>query len=171
LQSRGLTAGGNTVTDDLMQTVGLDNLAARYGIKTHQPSNWNCCSLRRPICFGRRGSGADGTQAARVQHRALRRSPSAGTSRASCTAPGRRSSRKPPRSRVHAMRSMQRLARRLHDEYATLDPPMLALVLLLAIASIVVGRIVLGWNVWLDRTRSVARSCWSCDCRAPCSVS
>jgi iron complex transport system permease protein len=30
-------------------------------------------------------------------------------------------------------------------------PSLLALVLLLAIASIVVGRIVLGWNVWLDQ--------------------
>jgi iron complex transport system permease protein len=30
-------------------------------------------------------------------------------------------------------------------------PSLLALVMLLAIASIVVGRIVLGWNVWLDQ--------------------
>ena len=36
-QTGGLTAGANTVTDELMQIVGLDNLAARYGIQTHRP--------------------------------------------------------------------------------------------------------------------------------------
>jgi len=74
-ETGGLTAGGNTVTDDLMQTVGLDNLAARYGIKTHQPMQLELLLAAPPdLLLVGEVPGADGTQAARVvQHRALRK--------------------------------------------------------------------------------------------------
>jgi len=74
-ETGGLTAGANTVTDDLMQTVGLDNVAARYGIKTHQPMQLELLLATPPdLLLVGEILGADGTQAARVvQHRALRK--------------------------------------------------------------------------------------------------
>ena len=74
-ETGGLTAGANTVTDDLMQIVGLDNLAARYDIKTHQPMQLELLLAAPPdLLLVGEVPAADGTQAARVvQHRALRK--------------------------------------------------------------------------------------------------
>jgi iron complex transport system substrate-binding protein len=36
-QPGGLSAGVGTVTDDLMHVVGIENVAARHGVQTHQP--------------------------------------------------------------------------------------------------------------------------------------
>jgi iron complex transport system substrate-binding protein len=36
-QPGGLTAGVGTVTDDLMRVVGIENIAARYDLRTHRP--------------------------------------------------------------------------------------------------------------------------------------
>jgi iron complex transport system substrate-binding protein len=36
-QPGGLTAGAGTVTDDLMRVVGIENVAARYDLRTHRP--------------------------------------------------------------------------------------------------------------------------------------
>jgi iron complex transport system substrate-binding protein len=74
----GNTAGANTVTNDLMQVVGLENLAARYGIKTHQPLQLELLLAAPPdlLLVGELPAAA-GTQDARsVQHRALRKLPS-----------------------------------------------------------------------------------------------
>jgi iron complex transport system substrate-binding protein len=74
-ETGGNTAGANTVTNDLMQTVGLENLAARYGIKTHQPMQLELLLAAPPdlLLIGEI-PGAAGTQDARiVQHRALRK--------------------------------------------------------------------------------------------------
>jgi iron complex transport system substrate-binding protein len=74
-ETGGLTAGANTVTDDLMRIVGLDNLAARYDIKTHQPMQLELLLAAPPdLLLVGEVPAADGTQAARVvQHRALRK--------------------------------------------------------------------------------------------------
>jgi iron complex transport system substrate-binding protein len=74
-ETGGLTAGANTVTDDLMQIVGLDNLAARYDIQTHQPMQLELLLAAPPdLLLVGEVPAADGTQAARVvQHRALRK--------------------------------------------------------------------------------------------------
>jgi iron complex transport system substrate-binding protein len=71
----GNTAGANTVTNDLMQTVGLENLAARYGIKTHQPMQLELLLAAPPdLLLVGEIPGEAGTQDARiVQHRALRK--------------------------------------------------------------------------------------------------
>lgn len=77
-ETGGLTAGSSTVTDDLMQIVGLDNLAARYDIRTHQPMQLELLVAAPPdlLLVGEVPAEA-GTQAARiVQHRALRKLPS-----------------------------------------------------------------------------------------------
>ena len=77
-QTGGLTAGSNTVTNDLMQVVGLDNLAARYDIRTHVPLPLELIVAAPPdlLLVGEIPAAA-GTQAARiVQHRALRKLPS-----------------------------------------------------------------------------------------------
>jgi iron complex transport system substrate-binding protein len=74
----GNTAGADTVTNDLMQIVGLDNLAAHYGIRTHQPMQLELLVAAAPdlLLVGAIPDAA-GTQAARVvQHRALRKLPS-----------------------------------------------------------------------------------------------
>jgi iron complex transport system substrate-binding protein len=74
----GNTAGANTVTNDLMQVVGLENLAARDGIKTHQPLQLELLLAAPPdlLLVGELPAAA-GTQDARsVQHRALRKLPS-----------------------------------------------------------------------------------------------
>ena len=74
----GNTAGANTITNDLMQVVGLENLAARYGIKTHQPMQLELLLAAQPdlLLVGEIPAAA-GTQDARsVQHRALRKLPS-----------------------------------------------------------------------------------------------
>jgi iron complex transport system substrate-binding protein len=71
----GNTAGANTVTNDLMQTVGLENLAAHYGIKTHQPMQLELLLAAPPdlLLVGEIPEEA-GTQDARiVRHRALRK--------------------------------------------------------------------------------------------------
>lgn len=78
-ETGGLTAGSGTVTDDLMQIVGFDNLAARHGIKTHLPMPLELIVAEPPdlLLVGDIPAAA-GTQAARiVQHRALRQLPSA----------------------------------------------------------------------------------------------
>lgn len=77
-ETGGLTAGSKTVTDELMQIVGLDNLAARHGIETHLPMPLELIVAEPPdlLLVGDIPAAA-GTQAARVvQHRALRRLPS-----------------------------------------------------------------------------------------------
>jgi iron complex transport system substrate-binding protein len=77
-ETGGLTAGSNTVTDELMQIVGFDNLAARYGIKTHLPLALELIVAEPPdlLLVGDIPAAA-GTQASRVvQHRALRKLPS-----------------------------------------------------------------------------------------------
>ncbi len=77
-ETGGLTAGSKTVTDELMQIVGLDNLAARYGIKMHAPMQLELLVAAPPdlLLMGEVPAAA-GTQAARlVQHRALRKVPS-----------------------------------------------------------------------------------------------
>lgn len=78
-ETGGLTAGSRTVTDELMQIVGFDNLAARYGIETHLPMPLELLVAAPPdlLLVGDIPAAA-GTQAARiVQHRALRKLPSA----------------------------------------------------------------------------------------------
>jgi iron complex transport system substrate-binding protein len=74
-ETGGLTAGADTVTDELMQVVGLDNLAARYDIRTHRPMPLELIVAAPPdlLLVGEIPAEA-GTQAARiVQHRALRK--------------------------------------------------------------------------------------------------
>jgi iron complex transport system substrate-binding protein len=74
----GLTVGSNTVTDELMRTVGFDNLAARYGIELHMPIPLELIVARPPdlLLVGDIPAAA-GMQPARiVQHRALRQLPS-----------------------------------------------------------------------------------------------
>ena len=78
-ETGGETAGSNTVTDELMQIVGFDNLAARYGIQTHMPMALELIVAQPPdlLLVGDTPAAA-GTQAARiVQHRALRKLTSA----------------------------------------------------------------------------------------------
>ena len=74
-ESGGTTAGADTVTNDLMQIVGLDNIAARYGIKTHEPLQLELLLATPPdLLLVGEVSEAAGMQAARiVQHRALRK--------------------------------------------------------------------------------------------------
>lgn len=77
-ETGGFTAGSGTVTDELMQIVGLDNLAAQYGIETHLPMPLELIVAQPPdlLLVGDIPAAA-GTQAARiVQHRALRKLPS-----------------------------------------------------------------------------------------------
>ena len=73
--SGGNTAGANTVTNDLMQTVGLENLAARFGLKTHQPMQLELLLAAPPdLLLVAEIPGEAGRQDARiVQHRALRK--------------------------------------------------------------------------------------------------
>ncbi|HKU14281.1 MAG TPA: ABC transporter substrate-binding protein [Steroidobacteraceae bacterium] len=74
----GLTAGSNTVTDELMRAVGFDNLAARYGIELHMPIPLELIVAQPPdlLLVGDIPAAA-GMQPARVvQHRALRKLPS-----------------------------------------------------------------------------------------------
>jgi iron complex transport system substrate-binding protein len=77
-ETGGLTAGANTVTDELMQIVGLDNLAARYGIQMHQAMQLELLVAAPPdLLLVGEVPGAGGTQAERiVQHRVLRKVPS-----------------------------------------------------------------------------------------------
>ncbi len=73
-ETGGLTAGANTVTDELMQIVGLDNLAARYDIRTHVPLPLELIVATPPdLLLVGEVPAAAGTQAAQiVRHRALR---------------------------------------------------------------------------------------------------
>ena len=74
-ETGGFTAGSNTVTDELMQIVGFDNLAARYGIQTHMPIPLELIVAQPPdlLLVGDIPAAA-GMQAVRiVQHRALRK--------------------------------------------------------------------------------------------------
>lgn len=74
-ETGGLTAGANTVTNELMQIVGLDNLAARYGIRTHRPLPLELIVATPPdLLLVGEVPAAAGTQAAQiVRHRALRK--------------------------------------------------------------------------------------------------
>jgi iron complex transport system substrate-binding protein len=77
-ETGGLTAGADTVTNELMQIVGLDNLAARHDIRTHRPLPLELIVAQPPdlLLVGQIPAAA-GTQAAQiVQHRALRKLPS-----------------------------------------------------------------------------------------------
>ena len=79
-ETGGLTAGANTVTNELMQIVGLDNLAARYDVRTHAPLPLEVIVATPPdlLLLGEVPPAAAGTQAAQiVRHRALRKLPSA----------------------------------------------------------------------------------------------
>ena len=125
-ETGGLTAGSKTVTDELMQIVGLDNLAARYGIQMHAPMQLELLVAAPPdlLLMGEVPAAA-GTQAARiVQHRALRKVPStalgvSGALHVLLRADDHRRSRRA--RRAHATPSMRVLARRPHDDNATLD--------------------------------------------------
>jgi iron complex transport system substrate-binding protein len=77
-EAGGLTAGANTVTDELMQIAGLDNLAARYDIREHRPFPLELLVSAPPdLLLVGEDPLSTATQAARiVQHRALRKLPS-----------------------------------------------------------------------------------------------
>jgi len=73
-QPGGMTAGTDTITDDLMRIVGLDNVPAHHGIHMHQP--WPLEQLLRAsphilLVNDPRGSGSMHAERV-VQHRALR---------------------------------------------------------------------------------------------------
>lgn len=73
-QPRGETAGADTISDELMRVVGLDNLPARYGIRQHRPIAMEDL-LRSPpdILLVGDTTRAAATHAERiVHHRALR---------------------------------------------------------------------------------------------------
>jgi iron complex transport system substrate-binding protein len=74
----GFTAGANTVTDELMQIAGLENLAARYDIQLHRPMPLELLVSAQPdlLLVGEApaSSGMQGAQI--VHHRALRVLPS-----------------------------------------------------------------------------------------------
>ena len=76
-ETGGLTAGAKTVTDELMQIVGLDNVAARYGIQMHAPMQLELLVAATPdLLLVGEVPAAGGTQAERiVQHRVLRKVP------------------------------------------------------------------------------------------------
>ena len=77
-ETGGLTAGSSTVTNELLQIVGFDNLAARYGIETHLPMPLELIVAAPPdVLLVGDIPAAAGTQASGiVQHRALRKLPS-----------------------------------------------------------------------------------------------
>ena len=73
-QPGGLTAGPATVTGELMATVGLDNIASRYGVKGYRPLPLEELVSAPPqvLLVGETSPGAP-TQSERiVRHRALR---------------------------------------------------------------------------------------------------
>lgn len=73
-QPRGLSAGADTVTGELMRVVGLDNIAARYGVRTYGPLPLEALVSAPPdiLLVGDTSHGAP-THAERiVHHRALR---------------------------------------------------------------------------------------------------
>jgi iron complex transport system substrate-binding protein len=75
-ETGGLTAGADTVTNELMQIIGLDNLAARYDIRTHRPLPLELIVASPPdlLLVGEVPASAAGSQAAQiVRHRALRK--------------------------------------------------------------------------------------------------
>ena len=156
-ETGGLTAGSNTVTDDLMQIVGLDNLAARYGIKMHAPMQLELLVAAPPdLLLVGEVPAAAGTQAARlVQHRALRKVPSLRWEFPArfmyCSGPTiiEEVAALAARTRRHPY-AFSRAGRTMTTR-RWIMPSLLALVVLLAVASIAVGRIVLDWNVWLDQ--------------------
>lgn len=73
-QPGGLSAGANTVTGELMRLAGLENIAARYGIKSYRPLPLELLIAAPPdvLLVGETSAGAP-MQAERViEHRALR---------------------------------------------------------------------------------------------------
>jgi iron complex transport system substrate-binding protein len=73
-QPGGLTAGTDTITDDLLRVVGLDNLAARHGVTMHQPWPLERLLHAAPqilLVSDPRGGGSMHAERV-VQHRALR---------------------------------------------------------------------------------------------------
>jgi iron complex transport system substrate-binding protein len=73
-QPGGLSTGANTVTGQLMQIAGLENIAARYGVTSYRPLPLELLLSQPPdvLLVGDTTYGAP-TQAERiVQHRALR---------------------------------------------------------------------------------------------------
>lgn len=73
-QPGGLTTGANTVTGQLMQIAGLENVAARYGVTSYRPLSLELLISQPPdvLLVGDTTYGAP-THAERiVQHRALR---------------------------------------------------------------------------------------------------
>lgn len=73
-QPGGLSAGAQTVTGELMQLVGLENIAARYGVKSYRPLPLEVLIAAPPdvLLVGEVSPGAP-MQAERViEHRALR---------------------------------------------------------------------------------------------------
>jgi iron complex transport system substrate-binding protein len=73
-QPGGLSAGANTVTGELMQIVGLQNIAARYGVTSYRPLPLEVLVASPPdvLLVGETSPGAP-MQAERViRHRALR---------------------------------------------------------------------------------------------------
>jgi iron complex transport system substrate-binding protein len=78
-ETGGVTAGSDTVTDELMGIIGLDNLAARHDIRLHRHMPLELIVAAPPdLLLVGEIPAAKATQAARiVQHRALRKLPSA----------------------------------------------------------------------------------------------
>lgn len=74
-EAGGLTAGANTVTDELMKIAGLENLAARYDIQQHRPLPLELLIFSPPdLLLVGDASPSAAMQAARiVHHRALRK--------------------------------------------------------------------------------------------------
>jgi iron complex transport system substrate-binding protein len=73
-QPGGLTSGPDTVTGELMQIAGLDNVAARYGVRKYRPLPLELLIANPPqiLLVGETAYGAV-TQAERIiHHRALR---------------------------------------------------------------------------------------------------
>ena len=140
-----------------MQIVGLDNVAARYGIKTHLPMPLELLIADPPDLLlvgdmptARRHPG--------LPHRATSRAAPAAFGATRFSGALHVLLRSDDRRRSRGARCGARLARgdlagegRAMTTHRWIMPTLVTIVLLLTIASIAVGRIVLDWNVWLDQ--------------------
>jgi len=73
-QPGGLSAGANTVVGELMELTGLQNIAARYGVKTYRPLPLEMLVSSPPdvLLVGETSPGAPMQSEKVVRHRALR---------------------------------------------------------------------------------------------------
>ena len=73
-QPGGLSAGANTVVGELMELTGIQNIAARYGVKTYRPLPLEVLLADPPdvLLVGETSSGAPMQTEKIVRHRALR---------------------------------------------------------------------------------------------------